>query len=261
MNNIIDKYNGFIFDLDGTIYRGNQLIFGADILINKLKSDNKNIIFISNKTTGTIKEYCKLLNNLGIPAKQEEILNSTIVIKEFLHKNHVGKHFFSISEQVFIDEIRESGLIYTENPEEVDILLITLDRFVNEEKIKKAEKTLKNGALFYAANIDKTCPVENNKEITDAGIIIDRLEKETGVKLIDHFGKPSGHMMDEILKRIKTPIDKCLIIGDRIETDIFMGNKFNIDTIWVKSGVKSDLETINKIVPSYAMNSVAELLK
>ena len=34
---MIEKYDGFIFDLDGTIYRGNHLIPNADKTVNHIK--------------------------------------------------------------------------------------------------------------------------------------------------------------------------------------------------------------------------------
>ena len=84
MNNLLEKYKGFIFDLDGTIYRGTHLIPDADKTVNRLKELGKKIIFISNKTTGSIEDYFKFLTGNGLKVKQEEIVNSTIVTKTWL---------------------------------------------------------------------------------------------------------------------------------------------------------------------------------
>ena len=63
---MIEKYDAFIFDLDGTIYKGNKLIPNADVTVNKLKELKKEVIFVSNKTTGSINDYFNFLKNKGI---------------------------------------------------------------------------------------------------------------------------------------------------------------------------------------------------
>ena len=112
MNNLIEKYKGFIFDLDGTIYRGTHLIPDADKTVNHLKKLGKKVIFISNKTTGSVKDYYQFLSGNGLEVTQEEIVNSTIVTKKYLQENFKGASFFAIGEKIFIDEIK-SALIQT----------------------------------------------------------------------------------------------------------------------------------------------------
>src|SRR4030067_2426746 len=119
-------YNSFIFDLDGTIYRGNNIIPNADKTINILKKSGKKIVFISNKTTGSVKDYFNFLTAQGLEIELNEIINSTIVLSKYLKKNHHDEKFFAIGEKTFIDEITSSGLIYSEDPEKTDILLVTL---------------------------------------------------------------------------------------------------------------------------------------
>src|SRR3989339_1419763 len=251
----IENYNSFIFDLDGTIYRGNSIIANADKTISMLKKSGKKIVFISNKTTGSIKDYFEFLTEQGLEIEPNEIINSTVVLSKYLSKNHDGEKFFAIGEKIFIDEIISSGLIFSENPDEIDILLVTLDRTLNYEKLEIAAKALENGARFFAANIDDTCPVDNG-EILDAGATISALEKRTHKKLEQHFGKPSKHMMNLIKERLQVPLNRCLIIGDRLETDITMGNKFGLDTALVSTGVINISDENLNVIPTYKFNSV-----
>ena len=122
-----------------------------------------------------------------------------------------------------------------------------------------AAHALEKGARFFAANIDNTCPVVDG-EITDAGVTISALEKRTHRKLELHFGKPSEFMFREIKKALNTDPGKILLIGDRIETDIAMGNNFNIDTALVSTGVKNYANEQTSIIPTYNLNSVADIL-
>ncbi|MCB0729586.1 MAG: HAD-IIA family hydrolase [Ignavibacteriae bacterium] len=253
------KYEGYIFDLDGTIYLDNKIITDADKVINELKRIGKKIIFISNKTTGTVKDYYKFLKSNGFNINQTDIINSTLILKNYLQKYYSSKTFFAIGEKKFINEIKNSGIIYSEDPQKIDIVIITLDRTLNYQKLEIAANALDNGAKFYAANIDNTCPVEGG-EILDAGATISALEHRTNRKLEKHFGKPSKYMLIEALKRIDVNPAKCLIIGDRIETDIAMGNEFNIDTALVSTGVFNDLKHNGKYKPTFKINSVKDLL-
>ena len=181
MNNLIEKYKGFIFDLDGTIYRGTHLIPDADKTVNHLKKLGKKVIFISNKTTGSVKDYYQFLSGNGLEVTQEEIVNSTIVTKKYLKENFVGASFFAIGEKIFIEEIESVGLNYSEDPANINILVVTLDRTLNYEKLEIAARALEKGARFFAANIDDTCPVDDG-EVLDAGATISALEKKNPQK-------------------------------------------------------------------------------
>jgi HAD superfamily hydrolase (TIGR01450 family) len=134
-----------------------------------------------------------------------------------------------------------------------------LDRTINYEKLETAARALENGAKFFAANIDDTCPVDNG-EVIDAGSTISALEKRTHKKLELHFGKPSEFMFEEVKSRLKAELSKVLLIGDRLQTDIAMGNKFGVDTALVSTGVKFFPNGTDNIVPTYKLNSVFDLL-
>lgn len=253
-----DKYDGFIFDLDGTIYRGNDLIPNAEHTINGLKEKGKKVIFISNKTTGSVADYCRLLTKLGINTILDEIVTASITIKRYLTDNHQGEHFYAIGEEIFISEIEAGGLKFSEDPGKVSLVLITLDRQLSELKIQKAARALENGARFFAANIDMTCPVEGG-EIPDAGYTIGELGRLTGRMLEKHFGKPSFYMMDEVTKRMNISSDKCLLVGDRLETDIAMANHYGIDSALVSTGIRYN-SFQGDIKPTYHLNSVYDII-
>ena len=256
---MIEKYKGFIFDLDGTIYRGNHLIPNAGKTVNNIKSFGKAIIFVSNKTTGSVSDYYKFLLTKGLKIEEDEIINSTIVLKKYLSTTFAKAKFFAIGEDIFIKEIEASGLVYSELADEIDILIVTLDRTLTYEKLEIAAHALENGARFFAANIDDTCPVDEG-EVLDAGSTISALEKRTHKKLEQHFGKPSVFMYEEIKRRLKVDLNKVLLIGDRLETDIALGNNFGIDSALVSTGVKYYPNGTKGINPTFHLNSVADLL-
>lgn len=256
---IYKKYNSFIFDLDGTIYRGDKLIDQADKTVNTIKQSGKKVVFVSNKTTETINDYYKLLTRFGLNIKESEIINSTLVMKKYLISHHKDQKFFAIGESKFVNEVTASGLQYCDKPELVNLVLITLDRTFNYDKLEIAAKALEYGASFFAANIDDTCPVDNG-EVLDAGSTISALEKRTHRKLELHFGKPSSFMIEEIKSYLNGDLTDTLLIGDRPETDIKMGIDLGVDTALVQTGIKHFNNGTSSIKPTYNFHSVFDLI-
>ena len=107
---------------------------------------------------------------------------------------------------------------------------------------------------------DDTCPVDGG-EVLDAGSTISALEKRTHKKLELHFGKPSEFMMQEIKSKLNNDLSKTLLLGDRLETDILIGNKLGIDTALVSTGVKLYLNGNSEIEPTYHLDSISDLIK
>ncbi len=256
---MFEKYEGFIFDLDGTVYRGEKLIAGAKETVNTLIQMRKDIIFVSNKTTESANDYWRFLSSKGLKIKEKQIITSSLSIGNYLRINFPRVKFFAIGEEKFIAELTGEGAVYSENPNEIEIVVVTLDKKVNFEKLEIAANALEKGAKFFAANIDDTCPVEGG-EITDAGAIITALEKRTGRKLEKHFGKPSRYIFELIESKMKFPKNNYLIVGDRLLTDIKMGNDFGIDTALVSTGVKNFFELYPEVAPTYKIRSVADIL-
>ena len=255
----LSDYDGIIFDLDGTVYRGSHIVPGADITINKLRKLNKRIAFVSNKTTGTTADYYQFLSDHGIKLSLSEVFNATLIAGQYLEKNNPDAKFFAISEPTFVKEIENYGLTFTNDPVNVDVVLITLDRDITFPKLEIAAHSLELGAQFFAVNIDNTCPVDEG-EIWDAGATIAALEKRTHRKPEVIFGKPSALMMETVFGYMQLPPQKLLLIGDRLETDIKMGNDFGIDTALVMTGVKNYLNGNSDVKPTYIFNSINDLL-
>ncbi len=253
------NYEKFIFDLDGTIYKGNLIIEGAIETINKIKASSKKLIFVSNKTTDLPEDYFQFLKSAGAKIDRDDIITSTMVIGKYLTENLKGKKFYTIGEEKFINYLLNCGLFYSENPDEIDIVIITLDRTFNFNKFEIAAKALEKNARFFAANIDDTCPVENG-EITDAGSIISALEKRTQRKLELHFGKPSEFMQSFIKEKLGNNFEKTLLVGDRISTDIMMANLMRIDSALVETGIKNYNYITAEHIPKYKFKSVHNLI-
>ncbi len=255
-------FKGFILDLDGTIYRGDLLIPGADQVIGLLREKGKKVIFLSNKPLQTREDYASKLIRLGIPASADEVINSTFVMAHYLKKNAPRARLFVIGEIPFIEELRRAGFTITEEPKEIDYVVVAFDRTFDYGKLNIAFQAIKLGAHFVATNPDRTCPVEGG-EIPDCAGMIAAIEAVTGKKVEIVVGKPSPIMIQAALDVIGLRPEDCILIGDRVETDIRMGKDSGIATGIVLTGVTDEkmLEGYKhtSFQPDFVFQSIADV--
>jgi NagD protein len=226
-----------------------------------LKSFSKRIVYLSNKPIQTRDNYAAKLTRLGVPTKPAEVINSSLVMARWLSRQAPRAAIFVIGEQPLIDEMRREGFRLTENPEEVQYVIVSFDRNFDYRKLNIALQAIKRGAHFVATNPDRTCPVEGG-EIPDCAAMIGAVEGATGKKVEAIVGKPSDIMIEVAVEAMGLNPRDCLLVGDRLETDMVMGKKAGMATALVLTGV-TNLEALRQssIQPDYVWESVAEVLK
>ncbi len=253
------NFSGYIFDLDGTIYRGERLIPGAKETIEKLKSLSKKIVYLSNKPLQTRENYATKLTRLGIPTAPAEVINSSFVMTRWLSQRAPGEKVYVIGERALIDELLRGGFRISEEPGEIKYVIASFDRTFDYRKLNTALQAIKKGAHFVATNPDRTCPVEDG-EIPDCAAMIGAVEGATGKKVEAVVGKPSDIMIRVALDEMSLPSRACLLVGDRLETDMAMGKKAGMGTALVLTGVtRREILPDCAIHPDFIWESVAEI--
>ena len=256
-------FKGFIFDLDGTIYRSDKLIPGADGVIRLLRENGRKVVFLSNKPLQTREDYASKLTRLGIPTQPDEVINSTFVMTHYLKKNAPQARLFIVGEIPFIEELKRAGFKITDEPREIDYVVVAFDRTFDYQKLNIAFQAIKKfGAHFVATNPDRTCPVEGG-EIPDCAGIIAAIEAVTEKKVEVIVGKPSPIMIQTVLDVMGLKPEDCILIGDRLETDIKMGKDSGIATGIVLTGV-TDEKTLGEskhtpLQPDFVFQSIADV--
>ncbi len=256
-------FKGFIFDLDGTVYLGDFLIPGADRVIRLLREKGKKVAFLSNKPLQTRGDYASKLTGLGVPVRPDEVINSTFVMAHYLKRSAPQAKLFVVGETPFIEELRRAGFTVTEEPNEIDYVVVAFDRTFDYRKLNIAFQAIKRfGAHFVATNPDRTCPVEGG-EIPDCAGMIAAIEAVTEKKVEAIVGKPSPIMIQAVLDVLGLRPEDCILIGDRLETDIKMGKDSGIATGIVLTGV-TDEEMLRAIKhtpgqPDFVFQSIADV--
>lgn len=251
---------GYIFDLDGTVYLGKQLIEGADTVINSLLDQGKKVLFLTNKTIESRQRYVEKLQSFNINASLKNILNPTVTLIEYLRDHHPDATLYVIGEQPIKDELTLAGFREGMAPGEIDVVVLSWDRDFHYDHLNFAYQAVKLGAKMIATNPDRTCPVEVG-DVPDCAGMIGAVEAVSGKKIDVQIGKPSILTIEAALKILQLKPDECVMIGDRLETDIRMGIEAGMKTALVLSGITTK-EELNGSVwkPDYVLPSVSGLL-
>lgn len=235
------KYKALILDLDGTVYVDGKPIKDIISKLNEFKELGNKLIYLSNNTTVSRSVYYKKLAQLGLNVSDGEVVTPITIAGTYLNKKY--KTGYIVGTKSFKKELKESFEI-EQNSDNPEFVLIAFDIEVTYEKLRIACQHINNGVPYYITHIDLACPSEKGP-IPDCGSISLLVESVTKKKPKTDFGKPSDEMAAHIDSLIfDIPKEKVLMGGDRLYTDIALGNKLGIQTLLVLTG-ESNFEDIN----------------
>jgi HAD superfamily hydrolase (TIGR01450 family) len=258
-------YEGYVFDLDGTIYLGDELLPGAKRLILKLRELGKRVIFLSNNPTKDPKMYAEKLGKLGLKTPASEIVNTVVTMTEWLLRNQPDATVFPISEEPLKNSLGEAGIRISEDPEEIDIVIASYDRGFDYHKLQIAFDAIwfYKRAMLVTTNPDRYCPLPGGRGEPDAAAIVAAIEACTGTKCHVNVGKPDPIMLETIIDLIGPDAKECLMSGDRLYTEIRMAKRAGMPSAVVLTGetTKRDLagEPVENL-PDYTLERIDQLV-
>lgn len=254
----------YIFDLDGVIYIGNSLLPGVKKTLKELERRGERICFLSNNSTLSRKGYCKKFRRWHLNIKEEQIFPSSYLCAIYLKRYEritPDKKIMVIGERGIFEELKREKIKITRHPEKTDYVVVGMDRRLTFRKLCLAYWAILKGAKFIATNADLTYPLEKTT-IPASGAIVKALEVSTGKSPL-LLGKPETFGLKMLLECMNFSPSQAILVGDRLETDIALGNRMGIKTVLVLSGITSekDLEkTPPSCQPSYVIKSLPQLL-
>jgi len=217
-------FDGYVFDLDGTIYLGDELLPGASELLAALAALGRQRLFLSNNPTKSPEEYVAKLARLGIPATRVEVLTSLDTMTSWLLRHHPGTTVFPVGEEPLTRALAAAGIRISDDPAEIDVVIASFDRTFDYRKLQIAFDAIRTHgrARLVATNPDRFCPLPGGRGEPDAAAIIGAIEGCTGARCEEVTGKPDPIMLTAALERLKLPASACVMVGDRLATDIRM---------------------------------------
>ena len=264
MNEVINKTELFLFDMDGTLYLGNKLFDFTKELLKTIKSKGKKYLFMTNNSSKSVDDYINKLKYMGILATYDDFITSSQATAYYILKNYPKTKFYVCGTNSLKKELNEKGIILTENTLDAEGVIIGFDTELTFKKLEDVCKILTNKNVIYiATNPDYVCPTEYGS-VPDCGSFCDMIFNATKKRPFV-IGKPSPLMIDLAIDKKGTSKSKTLVIGDRIYTDIKCGLNAGVTTLLVMSG-ETDCETLNNsdIKPHYVLESgqgILDILK
>jgi len=253
------NYDGAIIDLDGTVYLSETLLDGVKEGIERLQKDGIEILFLTNNPVQRRVSYYNRLQSFGIDVDRENVINSAKIAAEYLATHHPGESTFVMGEQPLVMELQRANVDVTSDPSSASVVLASMDRSFEYDDLHDILVAFESDPAFYATNPDRTCPTDNGL-IPDAAAMIGAIEGVTGRELDAVLGKPSEIAVEVSVNQLGTTPENCLIVGDRLETDMKMGWQTGMTTALVLSGVSDrvDVES-SPNQPDYVLDSLREI--
>jgi NagD protein len=247
---------GFLIDMDGVIYSGNDLIPGADAFIAELKRRKVPFLFLTNNSQRTPRDVVNKLVGIGIEAEEVDVFTSAMATGWFLARQKPYGSAYVLGEGGLLTSLHENGYsLVTQNP---DFVVVGEGRNFTLEMVNNAVDMILSGAKLVATNLD---PSPKKKGWINLGIkaVVSMIEEATGVKAFS-VGKPSPVMMRVARKKLGLNTVDTTMIGDTMDTDILGGIQVGYRTILTFSGVSKpeDLKGY-AFAPDVIVNSAGDL--
>ncbi len=238
MENLRSK-KGFICDMDGVIYHGNQILPGVKDFVEWLYRENKQFLFLTNNSGKTPLELSQKLKNMGLEVDESHFYTSALATAKFLSKQSPNCKVYVIGEPGLYSALYNEGITISET--DPDYVVVGEVFNYNYESVCKAVNLVLKGAKLIGTNSDVTGPTDNGNIIPACRALISPIEMATG-KEAYFVGKPNPLMMRTGLNMLGVHSNEAVMIGDRMDTDIIVGIEGGLDTVLVLSGVTSQAD-------------------
>ncbi|KAF7847280.1 hypothetical protein BT93_L3126 [Corymbia citriodora subsp. variegata] len=283
-DDLINSVETFIFDCDGVIWKGDSLIDGVPETLDMLRSKGKRLVFVTNNSTKSRKQYGKKFETLGLNVNEEEIFASSFAAAAYLKSIDFpkDKKVYVIGEDGILKELELAGIqylggpedggkkielkpgFYMEHDEDVGAVVVGFDRYFNYYKVQYGTLCIREnpGCLFIATNRDAVTHLTDAQEWAGGGSMVGAISGSTQREPVV-VGKPSTFMMDYLSNKFGIQKSQICMVGDRLDTDILFGQNGGCKTLLVLSGVTS-LSMLqgpdNKIQPDFYTNKISDFL-
>jgi NagD protein len=229
---ILPSKHGYLIDMDGVLYRGSELIPGADYFVRQLRERSIPFRLLTNNSQRTRRDIAAKLARLGIEVEEAHVFTSAMATARFLAQQKPNGTAFVIGEGGLLNALHQNGYAVVDH--DPDYVVVGEGRTFNLELVEAAVRMVLGGAKLIATNLDPNCPTQNGLR-PGCGAMVAMLELATGMKAFS-AGKPSPIMMRAARKELGLSTDETTMIGDTMETDILGGVQLGFHTVLVLSG-------------------------
>lgn len=229
---VIKDKKCIIFDGDGTLYLGDKVFSGVLPFLTKLDEHNIAYYICTNNSSKTPKQYEEKYKKLNLPFTTDRILISSHAAITALQTKGLTSPYI-LGTTAVVEWLGLEGIQH--NEENPDCILLTYDTELTYKKIEKTTHLIRSGLPYFATHPDMVCPTDKGP-IPDVGSWIHMFRESTGRMPDAVFGKPNPKILDPLLKKFDATLGDLVFVGDRLYTDIAMGQENDLTTILVFTG-------------------------
>nr|WP_263325002.1 TIGR01457 family HAD-type hydrolase [Neobacillus sp. Marseille-Q6967] len=247
------KYKGYLIDLDGTMYKGNERIDAAANFVKGLQAKGIPYLFVTNNSSKTPAQVAQKLRDFDIPAEEQQVFTTSQATANYIYDQKKDATVYVIGEEGIRTALAEKEFKFT--GEDAEYVVMGIDRDISYEKLAVACLAVRNGAVFISTNGDIAIPTERGL-LPGNGSLTSVITVSTQTSPI-FIGKPEGIIMEQALKVLGTSAEETLMVGDNYDTDIMAGIQAGMDTLIVHTGVTTkELLVGYEKQPTYAVDSL-----
>lgn len=254
-------FTTYLIDLDGVVYRGDELLPGAKAFTAWLQANSKKYIFLTNNSFATGSQILAKLAQLGIVSDNAHLLSAGQAAVQNIARRFPKGIVYVIGEQSLIDLVLSYNLkVASLNAQYADAVLVGLDRTFNYAKLTTAIRLVRASSLFITINRDPLLPIAGGF-LPGCGSLAAAIEAGSGVSP-EVVGKPEPMLLQEAMHLLNSKPYETVMIGDGLDVDILGGQAAGTHTLLVLSGrnTREDAEK-SSIKPDYVYEDLAALMK
>ncbi|MDZ5809900.1 HAD-IIA family hydrolase [Halorubrum sp. AD140] len=253
------EFRGAVLDVDGTVVRGNEPIPGAPAGYRRLRELGIETLFVSNNPTKPPSAYVDRLGAAGYDVHVDGVFTAGTVTTRYLRAHHADDELLCIGSPGLFDQFAAADLATTDDVDAADALVASIDREFDYGDLCTALWTLERGVPFIGTDPDVVIPAPE-RDVPGSGAVINAVagvaEREPDVVL----GKPSDTAIEMVRERLPYPPERCLVVGDRLNTDIALGERAGMTTVLVRSGVTDDDRLAAAgVTPDYVLDDLGDI--
>jgi HAD superfamily hydrolase (TIGR01450 family) len=255
------RFAGYAFDLDGTVYLGEALLPRAGETIADIREHGGRVVFVTNKPLESAADYAAKLTRLGVPATERDLVTALDSLLLYLGERHSGARLLAVAEPLVEATLAEAGFTVVRDPAEAEVVVVSFDRSFDYAKLEAAYRAVRHhGAAIVATNPDPYCPTPEGG-LPDCAAMLAAIEACTGARAEAVLGKPSETMGRALLERLAIAPEDAALIGDRLSTDVAMGQRVGMAGVLVLSGATDAAALADSAVrPDYVVEGIHDLI-
>lgn len=227
-------------DLDGVVWLAREPLPRAAEAVARLRSAGHRVVFVTNNSFTPRIEQEKFLLGVGIPAAGD-VVSSAMAAGSLLEG---GMKVLVCGGDGLREAVTHSGAVSISTvdadtrPEEVDAVVVGLNREFDYELLRICSTAVRRGAVLIASNEDPTYPTPAGP-VPGGGSIVAAVAAASGVAPIV-AGKPHAPMADLVRGTFPGFDRNSIMVGDRLSTDGLFARELGCRFALVRSDVSAE---------------------